>query len=53
MTPAQLQLVVVVAVIAKLRFNFNFNLVESWDGYILNFPIHPPTHPSGQVRENL
>ena len=27
--------------IAKLSFNFNYNLVESWDGYILNFPSHP------------
>ena len=33
--------------IAKLSFNFNFNLVERWDGYIINFPIHPPT---GEVR---
>ena len=31
-------------VFAKLSFNFNYNLVESWDGYILNFPSHPPTH---------
>ena len=32
--------------IAKLSFNFNDNLVESRDGYILNFPSHPPTtHP--------
>ena len=31
--------------IAKLSFNFNYNLVESWDGYILNFPSQPPTHP--------
>ena len=31
--------------IAKLSFNFNYNLVESWDGYILNFPSHPATHP--------
>ena len=31
--------------IAKLSFNFNYNLVESWDGYILNFPSHPPTQP--------
>ena len=23
----------------------NYNLVESWDGYILNFPSHPPTYP--------
>ena len=30
--------------IAKLSFNFNYNLVESWDGYILNFPSHPATH---------
>ena len=31
------------SIIAKLSFNFNYNLVESWDGYILNFPSHPPT----------
>ena len=31
---------------AKLIFNFNFNLVERWDGYILNFPSHPATHPN-------
>ena len=23
--------------VAKLSFNFNYNLIESWDGYILNF----------------
>ena len=28
----------------------NYNLVESWDGYILNIPIHPPT---GEVRNDL
>ena len=31
-----------VPLFAKLSFNFNHNLVESWDGYILNFPSHPP-----------
>ena len=39
--------------IAKLIFNFNFNYVERWDGYILNVPIHPSTHPSGEVRNDL
>ena len=35
------------AVFAKLSFDFNYNLVESWDGYVLNFPnTQPPTtHP--------
>ena len=41
--------------IAKLIFNFNY--VERWDGYILNFPSHPPPptrpHPSGEVRNDL
>ena len=33
-------------IFAKFSFNFNYNLVESWDGYILNFPSHPPpTNP--------
>ena len=33
--------------IAKLSFNFNYNFVESWDGYVLNFPTTQPltTHP--------
>ena len=36
-------------IIAKLSFNFNYNLIESWDGYVLNFPSHPPTtHPPTQ-----
>ena len=30
-------------IIAKLSLNFNYNLVESWDGYILNFPSNPAT----------
>ena len=41
-------------VIAKLSFNFNYNLVESWDGYILNFPSDPATHPpTGEVWNDL
>ena len=39
--------------IAKLSFNFNYNLVESLDGYILNFPSHPATNPPWEVRNDL
>ena len=40
--------------IAKLSFNsnLNFNLVESWDGFILDFSNHPPTQKSNKKQKS-